>query len=121
MSSYRNITLPSLSIRAYGEATPFEKAITNCLNEEFRNLDGLLNRGLNFADNFDGRILSFTSSVTPDAENTVAHTLGKIPTGFIVTDINKGAVVYRGTTSFTATNIYLKCNTASTAIKVLIF
>lgn len=81
----------------------------------------ILDRGISFSDNLDIVSVSFTSSATPDAENTVAHDLGKTPTGFIVCSIDKGAIVYNGVGSWTKTNIYLKCNTASTAVKALVF
>lgn len=99
--------------------TAFQKSAS--ASERELNLDAMLNRGLRFQDNFDCKLVSFTSSVTPDAENTVAHTLGRIPTGFIVYSLDKGAVVYLGGTTWTATNAYLKVNTATTATKVIFF
>jgi hypothetical protein len=91
------------------------------LNEMQINLNSILNRGITFSENFDAVFVEFTSSATPDAENTVSHSLGKIPTGYIVYSIDKAGVVYRSATTFTSTNIYLKCNVASTAIKILVF
>jgi hypothetical protein len=81
----------------------------------------ILNGGIKFSDNFDAKMVSFTSSATPDAENTVTHTLGKIPTGYIVYSRNKAAVLYDGTTAWSTTSIYLKSNVASTAFKILVF
>ena len=81
----------------------------------------ILNRGIAFGDNIDCRLVSFTSSATPDAENTIVHTLGKIPTGYIVYSIDKAAIIYNGTTTWTATNIYLKANVASTTAKIIVF
>jgi len=84
-------------------------------------LGNILDRGISFNDNLDVRSVTFTSSATPDAENTVSHSLGKIPTGYIVYSIDKGAVVYKGNTAWTSTNIYLKVNVASTTVKVWVF
>lgn len=81
----------------------------------------ILNGGIIFADNVDCALVSFTSSGTPDAENTVAHGLGKVPTGYIIYEQDKAGSLYKGSTSWTKTNIYLKCNVASVAFKAIIF
>ena len=81
----------------------------------------ILNRGIKFEDNVDCRLIEFTSSGTPDAENTVAHSLGKVPTGYIVYSVDKAGVVYKGSTTWTTTNIYLKVNVASVAVKIIVF
>jgi hypothetical protein len=83
-------------------------------------MKGILDRGISLTDNIDAVIASFTSNATPDTEDTVAHTLGRIPSYFIVADINKGGVVYRGATTFTKTNVYLKTTVASAAVKVIL-
>ncbi len=98
-----------------------DQNLEKLLNDQDQILDTVLNKGLSFGDNFDGVFVTFTSSATPDAENTVTHTLGKIPTGFIVTNINKASVVYANGTAWTAANIYLKVNVASTAITIFVF
>jgi len=81
----------------------------------------ILNRGIIFTDNVDCRSLSFTSSATPDASNTVAHTLGKIPIGYIVVYKDKTGDLYDGGTTWTTTNIYLKSNVASVAFRIIVF
>ncbi len=73
------------------------------------------------ATNFDAQWISFTSSATPDAENTVAHKLSRIPTGYLVGQRNKAGILYNGSTTWTKANIYLKCNVASTAFRVLVW
>jgi hypothetical protein len=73
------------------------------------------------AGNFDGQWIEFTSSATPDAENTVEHDLDRIPTGYIVGQRNKAGVLYNGTTTWTSSNIYLKCNVASTAFRIFVW
>lgn len=69
----------------------------------------------------DSKTITFTSSATADAENTIAHTLEKVPTNFIKVNQNKASSVYKGTTAWTKDNIYLKVNVASTEVAVLIF
>lgn len=98
-----------------------ESDIFKAMSDFAKNIVNILNRGILFDDNVDCRRLTFTSSATPDAENTVAHTLGKIPTGYIVYSQNKAASIYLGSTTWTLTNIYLKVNVASVAVKIIVF
>jgi hypothetical protein len=83
-------------------------------------LKGILDRGISLADNVDAAVASYTSNATPDTEDVIAHTLGRVPSYFIVADINKGGVVYRSGTAFTKTNVYLKTTVASAAVKVIL-
>jgi len=117
MTAYRPLQLESV-LRG---STVDVMALVQRLSEYDLNMKAILDRGGVFNDNFDGVTVSFTSSGVADTENTVPHTLGKIPTSFIVLSLDKAAAVYKGTTTFTTTNIYLKSNVASTVIKVLIF
>ncbi len=91
------------------------------LSEFFRKITTILNRGITFNENVDCRLNSFTSSGTPDAENTIAHGLGKVPTGYIIYSLDKASSVYKGSTAWTSTNIYLKVNVASVAVKIIVF
>lgn len=94
--------------------------IIRCLNGRVRfgrGTDG--DRGENIAGEFQ----QFTTSATPDAENTIAHTLGAIPVGVIILWQDKAGSLYQGPTtgtSWTSTNIYLKCTVASVAFKVFL-
>lgn len=85
------------------------------------NLDAVLNKGVSFEDNFNGEFVTFTSNATPDTEDTVTHHLKKAPAGFIVTGLNKGAVIYAGGTMDTETEIHLKSTVASTLCTIFIF
>lgn len=98
-----------------------EQDFFNAVQNFAKNIVSILNRGIIFDDNVDCRRVTFTSSATPDAENTVAHDLGKVPTGYIIYSLNKAAVVYLGTTTWTSSNIYLKVNVASVAVKIIVF
>lgn len=99
----------------------FDKTLEPELMSYTLELAQIINKGLKFSDNFNAEILSIADSGLADSENTVGHTLKRIPTGFIVTSIDKAGVVYLGATAWDATNIYLKCNVASCAITVLVF
>ena len=98
-----------------------EQDLFYLLENFIREVKTILNGGIKFSDNFDAKMISFESSATPDAENTVAHTLGKTPTGYIVYSRDKASVLYDGGTTWTSTNIYLKANVASVTFKILVF
>lgn len=123
MSSFKNPNIPALfaSVQYEQDWKKFSIDLLKTINDMSRNLDAILNRGAIFPDNMDCRLISFVSSATPDAENTVAHTLGKTPIGFLVYNINKAAVVYANGTAWTKSNIYLKVNVTSVAVNIIVF
>lgn len=121
MTKPQELLLPAIFTSSYQQLRQFDRDLVQIISNWALVNKAILDKGVSIDDNLDWVSISFTSSGTPDAENNVAHTLGKIPTGFFVYDIDKGAVVYRGTTSWTASNIYLKVNTATTAVKAWIF
>lgn len=74
-------------------------------------------------ENISGQFQQFTTSATPDAENTIAHTLGSVPVGYIILGQDKAGSLYQlaGTgTAWTSSNIYLKCNVASVTFLVFL-
>jgi hypothetical protein len=95
--------------------------VNTALSELVTELRKILNGGLLIPDNFAAKTVTFTSSATPDAENVVAHTLGKVPVGYIVYGRDKAGVLYSGTTAWTTANIYLKSNIASVEYKIIVF
>jgi hypothetical protein len=99
----------------------WEIDVLKTLQDFFNRIVAILNRGITFTDNVDCVLITTTTSATPDAENTIAHTLGKIPSGYIVYSQNKAASLYLGTTSWTSTNIYLKSNIATVIFKIIVF
>lgn len=98
-----------------------EADVFNALTDFHNRLVAILNRGISFSDNVDCVIITTTTSATPDAENTIAHTLGKVPSGYIVYSQNKAGSLYLGTTSWSNANIYLKSNIASVIFKIIVF
>lgn len=78
--------------------------------------------GIN-GQNVSGQFQQFTTSATPDAENTIGHTVGSIPIGCIVLWQDKAGSLYQGPTTgtaWTSTNVYLKCNVASVTFLVFL-
>jgi hypothetical protein len=121
MTHYQRIELPALETQHYSQMRPFDFDLLRELIGHVNNLDAILNRGFSFMDNADARIVSFTSNGVANTEETVAHTLGKVPTGFLVCNLDKAASIYSGPTAWTKTNIYLKSNTASTTASIIVF
>ena len=103
------------------EETEFDKSLTQELLSAWRELSVLLNGGLKFSDNFDAQIITVADTGTANAENTIAHTLKRVPTGFLVLNINKAGVMYDSGTAWTASAIYLKCSVANATVKILVF
>lgn len=77
----------------------------------------------NDGENVYGQWLTVTTSATPDAENTFAHTCGSIPIGYLVVWQDKAGSIYQSPTNgtdWTSQNIYLKCNVASVTFKLFL-
>ncbi len=83
-------------------------------------LGDIINGGLRVSENLDVQIKTITIAAA-DTEETVSHTLKRIPAGYLVIGIDKAAIIYDGSTAWTATNLYIKTNTADTTVKLLIF
>jgi hypothetical protein len=104
--------------------TDFEKNIEKSFQRLIDQLIQLLNKGLKFEDNFNCDILDFTTPVVRDTEFAVAHTLKRIPVGYLVIRSTGDwpALLYDGTTAWTTTNIYLREPAAGSLTgKILVF
>ena len=71
-------------------------------------------------ENIDGEFQVFTSNATPDTADSITHTLGAVPIGFLVVNLDKGAVIYDSGTAWTTTTISLKTTVASTLVTVFL-
>lgn len=121
MPEFKKVSTQGLLIQYQLKLRQFDRDLLVFLDDIFTNLGNLLNGGLSFSDNLESQELTATAHAVADTEFSVAHTLGRVPTRFVVTDIDEGGVVYKGTTAWTSSLIYLKCSTGGTAIKVLIY
>lgn len=74
----------------------------------------------NNGENMSGQWQVVADTGNADTEFTVAHTIGAVPIGFLVTNIDKGAVIYDSGTAWTSTNIYLKSTVANTAVTLFL-
>ena len=71
--------------------------------------------------NIDAVWVRYVSNAVADTEDTVAHNLGRVPAGIWISAPDKSSVIYRGTTAWTSTNIYLKASAATTTVDILVF
>ena len=108
----------------FGKAEPqteFGKDLQRSILDFSESLLDLLNGGLRLDENFDLQLVSVTTSATPDTEGAVAHTLKRVPVGYIVYSKDKGAHIYDGTTPATTTNIYVRSDAATVTAKLIVF
>jgi len=62
-----------------------------------------------------------TTHATPDTEFSLEHGLGYVPNGYAIISIDKAGVVYKGSTAWTESMIYWKCNVSSCVIRAMVF
>lgn len=67
------------------------------------------------------RVATVTVSDTGNADTDfeVEHNLGIVPR-FYIWNINKAGIVYKGSGTWTATSIYLRCSAANAEVKVIV-
>ena len=100
----------------------------NPVDNDLNNIIFALQGNLRFGDAVDGENgenvsgvwVSYTTNASANTEDAVSHSLGSEPIGFIVTNIDKGGVVYDSGTSWTDTTIYLKCSVASANVTLFL-
>ena len=71
--------------------------------------------------NFDATWVAYVSNGVANTEDTVAHSLGRIPIDMWVGLPDKSAVIYRGPTAWTSTNIFLRASAATVTVNILVF
>lgn len=115
----------SLLLSKYGPRLPevvrlmIEDLLKILLDKDL-NLSSMLNNGLNFDENFDGKVVSYTSNAVAGTQDTVAHGMGRVPTNFIVIFNDKAGTVH-ASAAFDATNVYFTCSAASATLRILLF
>jgi hypothetical protein len=119
--NFPHLDAPSLFSPVYGKLRKYDEDLSKMIQSLTSALTRMFEGGVDLLENTDSVTISYTTNATPNTEDGVAHNLKRIPIGFIVYSLDKGAVIYKGTTTSTVTTIYLKCTVASTAVKILIF
>lgn len=81
---------------------------------------GAATRMVDADSNFEGDKLTVTSTAAPNTEFAVNHNLRRVPAGFLFLGGSNPGHVYRGTTSWTATQIFLKETQGSNTFVILV-
>jgi hypothetical protein len=69
----------------------------------------------------DAVYVRYTSNASANTQDQISHNLGRKPEGYIVVYQNKSASVYDSGTTWNSKFIYLKCSTATTILRLIIF
>lgn len=99
--------------------------IVDWLQRHARVLDGNVSFGASNVNknnrdrNIDSTMASGTTPGTANVEFAITHTLGRIPVTFFGHTDN-GGVLYKSTTAWTKTTVYLKCTTVSANYQVVL-
>lgn len=112
---------PNLPSPSAAELRQFDRDLMTVLSGFFQNLTAIIDGGISFNDNMDVSRVSVTSHATPGTEFSVAHLLGKVPTGYIVYGQNAAGSIYDGSTGNTSTTLYLKSDVASKIFRIIVF
>jgi hypothetical protein len=96
--------------------TRFQAALNNFLQK----VVDLFHNGSRLTDNHAGEDITYTSNATPDTEDTIPHTLKRVPTKVILVSTDKFVNLRSGATAWTATNLYLKADVASAAVTLYV-
>lgn len=107
------------------DPTHWAREVDNDLGNVFNCLQGRVrfgsnNGSINKGENILGQFITYTTNVSANTEDAIPHSLGSIPIGYIVVRINKGGVIYDSGTTWTSSNIYLKCSTTSTLVTIFL-
>lgn len=101
--------------------TDYTKNLDDVLVRFADQLLTIINKGIRIEDNLDVADKTVTTDATPGTETAIAHGLKRVPKGFLVYSQDKAASIYDGSTSNDATNLYLRSDVATVALKILIF
>lgn len=108
-----NQLVPDVQAIPKGPVHAFCKGILTALDTAFRRIAAMpFNRS---------ESVSCSDTGSADAQFSVTHHLGRTPTGFLLTRIDKAGAVYDSGAAWTDTTIYLKCSVASAVVTLRIF
>lgn len=121
MTKFSEPNFPALFTEQFDKLRTFDKDLLTSLSNWAMVLKSILDGGISINDNFDASQVSVVSHATPGTEFSVAHGLGKIPLGYIITGQNGAGGVYDGSTANSRTTLYLKSDVASKTFRILVF
>lgn len=120
MTKFKEPQYPAIYVDNQKNLRQFDRDMVTVLGGSASNLKTILDRGISFADNVDCVFITYTSNGVVATEDVVPHTLGKIPTGYIVITKDTPGIIYT-TNPFTKTDLYLAWDTGSVTSTLLVF
>lgn len=121
MTKFSEPNFPALFTEQFDKLRVFDKDLLTSLSNWAMVLKSILDGGISIDDNVDASRVTVVTHATPGTEFLVAHGLGKVPLGYIVTGQEAAGSVYDGTTANTNTALYLKSDVSSKTFKLLVF
>ncbi len=97
------------------------KNLEQSLDRSFQRLREILNKGLNFTDNFECHVSTITTNATPGVETAITHGLKRVPVGAFALEKDKAAHIYTGATAKDATTYYVRSDVASVTATIIVF
>jgi len=85
MTKFSEPNFPALFTEQFDKLRTFDKELITALSNWSMVLKSILDGGISIKDNVDASQVSVVSHATPGTEFSIAHGLGKIPEGYIVT------------------------------------
>ncbi len=85
----------------------------------FSDVVRVVNGGLDFQTNFNCKLVSITFGAF-DTDTSIAHGLGRVPAGYIVTSSTAATGVYNGSIASTSSNLTLRSSNLAT-VGLIIF
>jgi hypothetical protein len=117
---FRRGNVPTIFGKELPNMRPFDLDLVRFLDTMASNLAALFDKGIGIDDNLDVQIVDYTTNAVANTQDTVAHTLKRVPEGYIVVSVDKAGVIYKSG-AFTATDLLLKCNVATVVAKLIVF
>ena len=105
------------------------KLISN-LSAQILSVVSKINGGLSLGDgsqssrtgNLNGQWIEWKFSATPDSEEKIPHSLGRVPVGYEICRRDRACIVYDANTGgWGVDKFYLSCNTASALVKFRVY
>jgi hypothetical protein len=106
--------------------------VRHILNTQFKRLSDAVGQ-MSFLDadggigpdkrclNIDAVWVRYVSNAIANTEDEVPHALGMVPYDIWVGIPDKSAIIYRGTTAWTKTRIYLKASAPTVTVNLIVF
>ncbi len=121
MTQFAESNFPTLFTAGGAEMRPVDRDLMTVLDAMSGNLRAILDGGISVDDNMDMSRTTVASHATPGTEFSVAHGLGKIPTGRIIYGQTAAGSLYDGATANTATTFYFKSDVSAVTFRLIFF